>query len=189
MKIGTKGVQVSELQSDLHKLGYDAGGTDGIFGPKTDAAVKAFQQTNKLTPDGIVGPKTQAALTAKVNVRPTPAQNKQLSKNFNEREFACRHCGTVHIEPELISRLQALRDALGKPITVTSGYRCPAHNTAIGGAKQSRHMQGQAADLVVAGMTPAQVAAAADKVGLGGIGIYKSGFCHVDIGPKRRWQG
>lgn len=189
MKIGAKGVQVSELQSDLHKLGYDAGGTDGVFGPKTDAAVKAFQTANKLTSDGIVGPKTQAALTAKVNVRPTSAQNKQLSKNFNEREFACRHCGAVHIEPELIKRLQALRDVLGKPITVTSGYRCPAHNKAIGGAKQSRHMQGQAADLVVPGLTPAQVAAAADQVGLGGIGVYKSGFTHVDIGPKRRWNG
>ena len=43
--------------------------------------------------------------------------------------------------------LQPLRDWWGKPILVTSGYRCPELNTAIGGVKNSQHMRGQAADL------------------------------------------
>ena len=189
MKRGDKGVKVAELQADLHKAGFDSGPRDGVFGPATDRAVKAFQQANGLTPDGIVGPKTQAKLTERVNIKPRPAASRQLSKNFNEMEFACRHCGHVHVEPELVTKLQALRDALGRPITVTSGYRCPVHNRNIGGAAQSRHMQGQAADLVVTGVSPAAVATAADRVGFGGIGIYKSGFTHVDIGPKRRWDG
>jgi len=189
MRLGSKGVQVAELQADLYKAGYNPGPADGVFGPNTDKAVRAFQAANGLVVDGIVGPATQAKLTEKVNIKSRPAQDKQLSKNFNELEFACRHCRQVHVEPELVTKLQALRDALGRPITVTSGYRCPVHNRNVGGATQSRHMQGQAADLVVAGVSPAAVAQAADRVGLGGIGVYKSGFTHVDIGPKRRWNG
>lgn len=47
--------------------------------------------------------------------------------------------------------LDKLREAWGKPITVSSGYRCPALNTAVGGVKKSQHQNGQAADLVVGG--------------------------------------
>lgn len=43
--------------------------------------------------------------------------------------------------------LQPLREAYGKPIIVTSGYRSPELNKAIGGAKNSQHMRGQAADI------------------------------------------
>lgn len=43
--------------------------------------------------------------------------------------------------------LDPLREAWGKPIRVSSGYRCPKLNTAIGGAKGSQHMKGQAADI------------------------------------------
>lgn len=45
--------------------------------------------------------------------------------------------------------LDPLRKAYGKPITVTSGYRCPALNKAVGGAKSSQHMLGEAADITV----------------------------------------
>lgn len=44
--------------------------------------------------------------------------------------------------------LQPLRDAVGSPIRVNSGYRCPSLNKAIGGAKTSQHMSGQAADII-----------------------------------------
>jgi uncharacterized protein YcbK (DUF882 family) len=45
--------------------------------------------------------------------------------------------------------LDPLRRAWGKPITVTSGYRCQALNSAVGGVKKSEHLQGRAADIVV----------------------------------------
>lgn len=189
LKHGDKGVQVCELQADLNTLGYDTGGVTGTFGPKTEAAVKAFQKASNLTPDGIVGPVTQDAITKRTALKPKKAEDRMISKNFNERELACRHCGEVILVPRLVLLLQKIRDAIGKPITITSGYRCPTHNRNIGGATQSRHMQGQAADIVVNGMTPAQVAKVAEKCGAGGIGVYKSGFTHVDVGPVRTWTG
>lgn len=60
LKLGSKGPQVSELQK---KLGLTP---DGDFGPKTDAAVKAFQTKNGLTADGIVGPTTLAKMVKNV---------------------------------------------------------------------------------------------------------------------------
>jgi len=47
-----------------------------------------------------------------------------------------------------VNVLQPLRDALGSPVNLNSGYRCPSLNRAIGGAKNSQHMSGQAADIV-----------------------------------------
>ena len=62
LKIGSSGTQVRTLQTKLNNWGYDAGTVDGIFGSKTQAAVKRFQQKNGLVADGIVGSKTAAAL-------------------------------------------------------------------------------------------------------------------------------
>lgn len=62
LKVGSSGAQVKTLQTKLNNWGYDAGSVDGIFGSKTQAAVKRFQQKNGLVVDGIVGAKTAAAL-------------------------------------------------------------------------------------------------------------------------------
>lgn len=62
LKVGSSGSQVKTLQTKLNNWGYDAGTVDGIFGSKTQAAVKRFQQKNGLVVDGIVGAKTAAAL-------------------------------------------------------------------------------------------------------------------------------
>jgi uncharacterized protein YcbK (DUF882 family) len=89
-----------------------------------------------------------------------------------------------------------LRDAVGKSISITSGYRSPQHNKKIGGAKDSQHVKGMAADIKVAGMTPKEVALVIEgliesgKMKQGGIGIYPS-CVHYDIffggKNKRRW--
>ena len=57
----------------------------------------------------------------------------------------------------LASTLELIRKAVGLPIKISSGYRCPALNTAVGGSKTSAHCLGLAADFTVAGMTPRQV--------------------------------
>jgi hypothetical protein len=59
-----RGEEIRKIQQRLVDLGFSVGasGADGIFGPATDAAVRAFQKSRGLTVDGIVGPKTRAAL-------------------------------------------------------------------------------------------------------------------------------
>ena len=75
---------------------------------------------------------------------------------FEMKEFACKCCG--QLPPSAEQNLQALvehvldpaRERLGIPITVNSGYRCPAHNKAVGGVKNSQHLKGEAADITCA---------------------------------------
>lgn len=65
VRYGDRGEDVKDVQALLNNVwGYDCGNVDGIFGKKTLAAVKAFQQDNGLTPDGIVGLNTWAVLTS-----------------------------------------------------------------------------------------------------------------------------
>ncbi|MEK6264807.1 MAG: LysM peptidoglycan-binding domain-containing protein [Clostridium sp.] len=62
LRIGSTGADVKYLQTILVKLGYTAGPIDGIFGPKTDSAVRSFQKAYGLVVDGIVGKNTWAAI-------------------------------------------------------------------------------------------------------------------------------
>lgn len=123
----------------------------------------------------------------------------QLSTNFKLDEFKC-HDGSVPEGPlmdnlkALVVQLQALRDSAGKSVTIISGYRSPAWNKRVGGAGHSMHMEAKAADLNIAGYTPAQAHALVEaliKKGVlknGGLGLY-DGWIHYDIGPVRRWRG
>ncbi|WP_093310502.1 YcbK family protein [Tindallia californiensis] len=116
--------------------------------------------------------------------------NIRVSRNFLLREFECKDGShQVAVKAELIEKLQRLRDLIGQPMIVTSGYRNQSHNAAVGGAAQSRHLTGEAADVRVAGMHPDEVAQLAAQVGFNGIGIYNR-FTHVDIRPNpARWNG
>lgn len=106
----------------------------------------------------------------------------KLSEHFTTAEFACHHCGKVVVEPELVRRLEVLRGILGRPITIVSGYRCAVHNRAVGGARGSKHVLGQAADLQTRTCTLAQARAA----GFTGIGFCAGWVVHVDVRPGPR---
>lgn len=115
-----------------------------------------------------------------------------LSRNFSRIEFACRCCGKADIDPRLVDALQELRDLANAPIRVTSGYRCLEHNRVVGGAKQSRHLRGHAADIVIKSLSVTGMYELAEQVAAfrnGGIGVYpEQGFVHVDIREVRtRW--
>ena len=122
---------------------------------------------------------------------------KRLSPNFTVYEFRCRDgSDVVMIDESLVVLLQCIREHFCKPITITSGYRTAAHNTAVGGAKSSQHLLGRAADIQVAGVSVEAVAAYAESLmpGWGGVGRYPvkagraKGCVHVDTRPnKSRW--
>lgn len=86
----------------------------------------------------------------------------EIQKNFKMREFACK-CGCSHESYQVVNilrlsyALQALRDLIGSPIIIHSGYRCPMHNKAVGGASRSFHMHGLAADIRVPDWTPREL--------------------------------
>lgn len=112
----------------------------------------------------------------------------QISKNFKLREFSCKHCGTVKIHPDLVKMVQRVRDYFGRPVIINSGYRCATHNKAVGGASNSQHLYGTAADIVVSGISPAKVADYCESFAMG-LGRYKT-FTHIDCrSTKSRWNG
>ena len=61
-KVGSTGSEVRQIQTKLKSWGYYTGSVDGIYGKKTEEAVRYFQRKNGLTVDGIAGPKTLAAM-------------------------------------------------------------------------------------------------------------------------------
>lgn len=114
----------------------------------------------------------------------------QLSKNFKSTEFDCKcgNCATTLVDQALVELLQKIRDHFGKALVINSGYRCNAHNKAIGGATNSQHTYGKAADIVVKGVVAADVYKYADSIGTRGLGKYNT-FTHVDTRSKKaRWQ-
>ena len=121
----------------------------------------------------------------------------KLTNNFNLNEFNKHNFPLTETIlrniQELAKNLQVLRDEVKKPIKITSGFRDPSFNKKIGGATQSRHITGQAADLKIEGYTPKQVAAiiekliASGKMKQGGLGIYST-WIHYDCrGTAARW--
>ena len=115
----------------------------------------------------------------------------KLSTNFKVKEFAC-HDGSdpIFIDSELVTVLQKIRTHFGKPVTITSAYRTPPHNSREGGTTYSQHLYGKAADIKITGVTPKKVADYAETLlDKGGIGIYNT-FTHIDVrSVKSRWQG
>ncbi len=108
--------------------------------------------------------------------------------DFSPAEIACRGTGKLLLNAPALDTLQALRDRLGKPLIVRSGYRSPEHNRAVGGATRSKHMDGAAFDIAMTNHNPVAFEAAARAVGFLGFGFYpRSGFMHVDLGPARQW--
>lgn len=84
--------------------------------------------------------------------------------------------------------LQPLRTAVGVPVNVTSGYRSPRVNLAVGGAPTSQHRLGQAADIVVAGMSPRAVCQRIIDLGLPFDQLIQEfgRWTHVSYGPAHR---
>lgn len=98
---------------------------------------------------------------------------------------------STNMDPKLLDIIYQLSKMLGFTGVwhMNSGYRSPAHNTKINGAKNSLHVRGRANDIVCPGRSPSSVYSAAHALSLGGVGKYQN-FTHVDTGlNNRRWSG
>lgn len=123
----------------------------------------------------------------------------QLSAHFNAKEFRCK-CGKTHdteINPNLVTNLEKLYRALScSKIIVTSGYRCPDHDKAVGGNGTGQHTKGNAADIICYGkdgsiISTKKVACKAQDIGFRGIGNIDSTYTaiHVDVRTGAKWYG
>lgn len=118
-------------------------------------------------------------------------KNMNVGKHFKVREFACKDGSqVVFIDTHLVAILDILRNKIGKPVIITSGYRTPERNTKCGGAKYSYHMRGMAADIRVNEMTPKQVASILNGIipNECGIIVYES-WVHIDTRPNKYRKG
>lgn len=115
------------------------------------------------------------------------------AENFEEREFACHHCGVVKYKDYHVINLQAFRRYLNEkfkknvPLRITSGYRCSEHNKAVGGVKNSRHAVGDATDVTTTAISVKELYEAAKEFGAFATVIHytKSNFVHLDSRPGR----
>ena len=123
----------------------------------------------------------------------------QVSAHFYSTEFDCHGsgcCSQTVVNERLIEYLEQIREHFDSPITITSPYRCPVHNSrpSVGGAPNSRHTKGDAADIVVKGVAPRKVAQYCESIGILGIGLYETAkdgyFVHIDTRDyKSFWYG
>jgi len=121
VKMGSTGDAVKYLQQSLTKVGYNPGPIDGIFGSKTEAAVKAFQSANGLVVDGIVGAKTWAAIDNAL-LSPSKSTNSLLEniaanppKSTNSKINSNLQTPTKQVSPELNNNIQT-KPKLSNPL-------------------------------------------------------------------------
>ena len=114
------------------------------------------------------------------------------TKEFESKDGKQSPFDDTVVKRELIVMLNAIRSRYGKPIVVTSGYRSPEHNAAVGGVKNSYHTLGLAADIRPLNENRSDLTdlqKICDEMNPhGGVGFYDT-FCHVDVrGERARWD-
>jgi len=117
----------------------------------------------------------------------------KVAKYFTEEECKCHCCGQLPaggMNQRLFDVLDAIREDVGVPVTILSGYRCPIQNEVCKGVKNSQHLLGNAADITYNGIDVNCLAKVAEECSADGIGRYWSqGFVHVDVrGEDARWD-
>jgi zinc D-Ala-D-Ala carboxypeptidase len=106
---------------------------------------------------------------------------------FKRYEFLCSYCGTEKMEESFVSLLDELRAALGFPMIVSSGYRCPEHPLEVVKVEPGTHTTGIASDIRVYGERAYNLVRLAIGMGFRGLGVdqfvrtpYANRFIHLD---------
>ncbi|WP_326754800.1 D-Ala-D-Ala carboxypeptidase family metallohydrolase [Streptomyces hirsutus] len=151
---GSSGSDVTQLQ--IRVAGWVTSGErlsyDGQYGARTAAAVKKFQAAYGLAADGVAGPATFNKIYALQDSDCTPVHFSyaELNKCNSDWSGGAVSAATARANAlKTMWKLEAMRRQLGDvPITISSGFRSYACNSAVGGSSTSRHLYGDAADLV-----------------------------------------
>lgn len=211
---------IREIQSQLIKLHLlRPGGADGIAGSETIAAFGRFKAAEYLEHPGVIGPSTAQALLDALEMHPPvvdpPSFSSRIKVRFPEVGLVVAGelvPGSAHFTwdemtksltrvPEsavvvrqlirLAEHLDEVRGFLGnRSISITSAYRPPAVNRAVGGVSNSQHVYGTAADIIVEGIPPHEVFRRLESWhgSRGGLGD-SNGFTHIDLrGYRARWN-
>lgn len=196
---GASGEDVRQLQ--IRIAGYPGYGghlaLDGSFGPATRSALIRFQQAYGLSADGVAGSQTYNKIYALQDDDCTP-----IHFTYSELDDGCGGSGydggplsesaTRFNALRTMWQLEAMRHALGdQPLNISSGFRSYSCNSAVGGASNSRHLYGEAADLTGV-HSLCRMAQQARYHGFGG--IFGPGYpghndhTHVDIRGTNSWS-
>lgn len=125
--------------------------------------------------------------------------NIQLTKHFNCQQFRCK-CKTKHdflVDTDLVNYLEKLYIALNASYArISSGFRCPDHDRAVGGKGTGKHTQGYAADITFANqngdiINTKWVSCVAQDLGFRGIANINKEYTyiHLDMRPTGKWYG
>jgi len=105
-------------------------------------------------------------------------------------DFACHcGCGFDAVDLELYQVLKRVKRRFCETVTINSGCRCESYNKKVGGSLKSQHIMAKAADIVVFGIDPSQVASYLEMAYTNkyGVGRYNT-FTHIDVRTKMaRW--
>lgn len=187
---------VKQQQCLLVVLGFDPGEIDGIWGNQTKAAAVQLQKSLGLTADGVFGAATEKAARQAVAAekRLQPEQSASGTdfwsgvRYFRRGEFACKcggkSCGGFPAEPSerLVKLADQVRDHFGKPAVVSSGLRCAAHNAAVGGVANSRHLTGRAMDFSISGVSGQELLGYVQSLGVHyAYQIGGGAYVHMDV--------
>ncbi|MBQ1095384.1 peptidoglycan-binding protein [Streptomyces sp. b94] len=151
---GSSGSDVTQLQ--IRVAGWVTSGErlsyDGQYGARTAAAVRKFQAAYGLSADGVAGPATFSKIYALQDADCTPVHFSYAELNKCNSDWSGGAVSAATAKANALKtmwKLEAMRHALGDvPINISSGFRSRACNNAVGGSATSRHLYGDAADLV-----------------------------------------
>lgn len=118
------------------------------------------------------------------------ANDEKIEEHFKLSEFQCKDkTKSLLISADLLNVLEQIRNHFDAPVTINSGYRTPSWNTKVGGAPNSYHCKGMAADIVVKGHSSQEVAKYADSIMEQGGVIRYTNFTHIDVREERYRKG